>query len=94
MEERISAWEARRQFGSVLRRVSTERKSVIVESHGEPIAAIVPMNAYRRDLAERNEFLALLEKAQMNANMDEDEAMELALEVQREVRVNRSPNSR
>ncbi|MCC6945617.1 MAG: type II toxin-antitoxin system Phd/YefM family antitoxin [Thermomicrobiales bacterium] len=86
MEERISAWEARRQFGSVLRKVSTERTSVIVESHGEPIAAIVPMNEYEPTSRKRERLLTLLREAQLNANMSEDEAMELALEEQREAR--------
>ncbi|MBX3071706.1 MAG: type II toxin-antitoxin system Phd/YefM family antitoxin [Thermomicrobiales bacterium] len=46
MEQRMSAWEARRHFGSVLRKVSTQRTSVIVESHGEPMAAVVPIEQY------------------------------------------------
>lgn len=90
MEERKSAWDVRRNFGSILRQVSTERTSVVIESHGQPVAVIVPLSAYRRDVQEREEMLTLLRAAQSNANMEELEAMKMALDLQREVRESRS----
>ena len=42
MEETVSAADANRRFSSLLRRVR-EGQSVIVTSHGKPIAKIVPL---------------------------------------------------
>ncbi len=82
MAQRMSAWEARRHFGSVLRKVSSEHTSVIVESHGEPVAVIVPLSTYERDERRRAKIVELIRKAQRNTGMDEEESMALALEVQ------------
>jgi prevent-host-death family protein len=45
----VSAAEANRQFSKILREVR-EGETVVVTSHGEPVARIVPAE---RDLAER-----------------------------------------
>ena len=42
MDDAISAADANRRFSSLLRRVR-EGRSVIVTSHGKPIARIVPV---------------------------------------------------
>jgi prevent-host-death family protein len=43
MEEAISAADANRRFSSLLRRVR-EGRSVIVTSHGKPVARIAPID--------------------------------------------------
>lgn len=45
MEETISAAEANRSFSRLLRRVR-EGRSVVVTSHGKPIARIVPIGEH------------------------------------------------
>jgi prevent-host-death family protein len=52
----FSAAEANRQFSKILRDVR-QGETVIVTSHGEPVAKIVPAG---RDLADREEALARL----------------------------------
>jgi prevent-host-death family protein len=52
----FSAAEANRQFSKILREVRGG-ETVVVTSHGEPVAKIVPAD---RDLAERDEALARL----------------------------------
>ena len=83
----MSAWEARRNFGKLLNDVTRSRQSVIVESHGEPVAAVVPLHVldYYRRAGER--FLELMDKAAAHANLSEEEAMEIAL---REVAAHRA----
>ena len=43
MDEAITAADANRRFSSLLRRVR-EGRSVVVTSHGKPIARIVPLS--------------------------------------------------
>jgi len=45
MEDTISAAEANRHFSSLLRRVRDGR-SVVVTSHGKPVARIVPISEH------------------------------------------------
>lgn len=91
MEKTIAAFDARRQFGKVLRDVETRGDSFVVERHGEPVAAVVPLRIYEQWKQERDEFFALLHKAQQNSaeqypEMTEEMAMELALEAVAAVR--------
>jgi prevent-host-death family protein len=90
MEKKISSYEARRQFGKVLRDVE-RGDSYVVERHGEPAAAVVPLQMYERWKRERDEFLKILHEAQQNSleydpTMTEEKAMEIALEAVAEVR--------
>ena len=52
----FSAAEANRQFSKILRDVR-QGETVIVTSHGEPVAKIIPAG---RDIAERKEALTRL----------------------------------
>lgn len=84
MEKTIPAYEARRQFGKMIREVE-KGDSYIVERHGEPAVAVVPLHVYERAKRRRERFFEILEKAQANAkrnfpDMTEEEAMDLALE--------------
>ena len=46
MERTIGAFDARRQFGKVLNDVIAKGDQYVVERHGEPIAAVVPIHIY------------------------------------------------
>ena len=80
MEQRISAWEARRQFGKVLKDVTRNHSSIVVESHGEEVAAVVPIEDYRRMRAQRESVFRGFREIAERVNMPEDEAEALALE--------------
>jgi prevent-host-death family protein len=89
-EKTIAAFEARRQFGKMIREVE-KGDSYIVERHGEPVVAVVPLRVYERWKRERDGFLDILHKAQQNSikndpEMTEEKAMELALEAVAAVR--------
>jgi prevent-host-death family protein len=84
VERRMSAWEARRQFGKVLKDVSRDNSSVVVESHGEEVAAIVPIDVYRNYRRHRSAFFETLRAAQRNANLTEEEADRLVREAMKE----------
>jgi prevent-host-death family protein len=90
MEKTVSAAQARRQFGKLLDAVATCHERVIIERHGEPAAVLVPVNVYQQwqELREAafNDLFALIERAQANANLSEEEADALAAEAVAAVR--------
>ncbi|MGH2585908.1 MAG: type II toxin-antitoxin system Phd/YefM family antitoxin [Dehalococcoidia bacterium] len=89
MERKIGAFDARRQFGKILNEVVAKGDRYVVERHGEPIAAVVPIRWYEQWMRERHAFFDRMEAIGKAANMSEDEAMALALEAQQAVRAER-----
>lgn len=86
MDKTVSAFEARRQFGQILQDVLANHVHYIVERHGQPVAAIVPVAVL--DQWRRGRDLAFAEVAEFarRVNMDPDEAERLALELVEEAR--------
>lgn len=82
--KRMSAWQARRQFGQVLREVTRNRTSVIVESHGEAVAVVVPIDAYRSAQDRKDAFLAHMREISHQINLSEEDAEPIIAEVMRE----------
>jgi len=80
MEQRMSAWETRRQFGKVLRDVSSNHSSVIVESRGEEVAVLIPVEDYLRLRASREVFYSMIRDISGRVNMPEEEGEALAIE--------------
>lgn len=77
--ETISAWQARRQFGRVLREVS-RGNTFVVESHGEPIAEVVPLSTKDSKAEARRRMFAIMDKAAANAGLSPEEAEQVANE--------------
>lgn len=86
MVQTLSAWEARRQFGKVLRDVSRNNDAVIVESHGEPIVAVVPIELYQRWERRREAFFDHMQAVSERANLTDEETQEIVEEAIRAVR--------
>lgn len=80
MEKTVGAFEARRQFGQILKQVSGKGESYVVEYHGEPVAAVVPIKDYTKMKQRREEFIQRMRAAAARANMPYDEAMQLVQE--------------
>lgn len=89
MERKIGAFDARRTFGKVLNEVAARGDRYVVEQHGEPIAAIVPITLYEQWKQAREAFFDRVERTAQRVDMNEDEAMALALEAQQAVRAER-----
>ncbi|MGH2558508.1 MAG: type II toxin-antitoxin system Phd/YefM family antitoxin [Thermomicrobiales bacterium] len=77
MVKTLSAWEARRQFGKVLREVSRDNDSFIVESHGEPVAAVVPVRILESWERERRAFFEDMRATAERVNLSQEEADEI-----------------
>lgn len=89
VETLVDADDIRDQIERVLEDVAVRGDHVIVEDHGEAVAVIVPFRMYEQWKQEEDDFLTLLNEAQQNANLSEEEAMELALEAVAAVRAER-----
>jgi prevent-host-death family protein len=86
MENLIPAFEARRQFGKLLQNVAAKGDTYVVERHGEPVAAVVPIEVYEQWKQQRSEFFARWRQAAERADLAPDEADKLAKEAVRAVR--------
>lgn len=78
--KRMSAWEARRNFGKLLNEVTRNDRPVVIESHGEAVAAMVPIHVLDNLESEREHFFETMQQASERANLSEEEAMELAIQ--------------
>jgi prevent-host-death family protein len=86
MERTVGAFEARRQFGKILQEVLARGDRVLVERHGEPVAAVVPIEVYQQWKQARGEFFARVRAAAEQADLAPRAADELAAEAVRAVR--------
>ena len=86
MEKTIAAWQARREFGRILQQVAARGDRVVVERHGEPLAALVPIEVYEQWKRGRERFFETLQKAARQADLPPDEADALAAEAVAAVR--------
>lgn len=77
LEKTVPAFTARRHFGKILQGVAAQCDRVVVERHGEPIAAVVPMEVYRQWQRSRQAFFDRIRAVADGANLAEDEAAEL-----------------
>jgi prevent-host-death family protein len=87
MERTIGAFEARRSFGKILQDVAAKGEKVVVERHGQPIAAVVPIHVYEQWKRRREAFFDQMDEAAKRANLSPEEADELVQEAIQEVRV-------
>lgn len=78
MEKTIAAFEARRQFGQLLRDVEGRKDRFVIELHGRPTAALVPLEVYHQWLAQWERAFALMGQASDTANLSEAAADDLA----------------
>jgi prevent-host-death family protein len=80
MEKTVGAFEVRRSFGRILQEVAAKGDRVVVERHGEPIAAVVPIDVYNQWKRSRAEFFERMRRAAEQANLSLDDADQLAAE--------------
>jgi prevent-host-death family protein len=80
MERTVAAFEARRNFGRVLQDVAGKGDTVVVERHGEAIAAVVPMHLYEQWKKRREAFFDQMEEVSRRVNLSPEEADKLVEE--------------
>lgn len=89
----VPALQARRNFGTLLRRVESERRSLIIEKRGTPRAVLLSIQDYIRLAAPEPEVLRIIgEESRVNGT-DEISSEEID-EVIKEVRAARRKKRR
>lgn len=87
MERTIGVTHARESFKKIVDGVQYQGDKYIVERHGLPAIAIVPLDVYEEWKRSREAFFATLASFQENSgDNDPDEIMALVLEAQEAVR--------
>ena len=87
MERQLGVTEARKQFAQMIDEVKYRGDNYVIVRHGEPAAAVVPMEVYLQWKRERVELFDLIRSVRAeNANADPDEVMKVVLEAQQAVR--------
>jgi prevent-host-death family protein len=80
MERMLGVTQARKLFSSIVDRVQHQGDAYIVSRHGKPAVAVVPMQVYESWKRQREEFFELIHKAQQRADLEPQEAEQLAAE--------------
>lgn len=87
MEQRLGITDARKILSKLVERVRFEGDSYIIERHGQPSAAIVPIEVYELWKRQRDEFFALVRRVQdSTGDPDPEQVMQDVLDAQRAVR--------
>jgi prevent-host-death family protein len=85
-EKSIGAVEAQRDLARLLRTVSGKGDRYVVEESGEAIAAVVPIELYRRWKEDRDAFFEEIERVSRRSDLSPVEADALAEEAVANVR--------
>ena len=89
MLKTISAMKARKNLGQIMNEVSIRSDSYIIERNGKPLVAIVPVSFLEEQELKKKGFLNLLDKAQSNSNVTEEDLQNDIREAIKEVRKNK-----
>ena len=84
--KRIGAFEARRQFGQMMKDVSSKNTHYVVDYHGEPLVAVVPLRVHEEWERERKAFFDHMEETARRVNLPPEEAETLVAEAIEAVR--------
>jgi len=76
MAKRMSAKDARSKFSDLLGTVHYGGEEVIVERSGRPVAAVIPVPAYERLVAERQTRFEVIERVRSRLRKTSIEAIE------------------
>lgn len=80
MEKTIEISEIYVTIGDVIRDVAAKGDQVVVNEDGKPVAVVVPVELYYRLRQSRKEVGDMLREMAQRADMDPDEADQLAAE--------------
>lgn len=90
MEKSIGAFEARRRFGKVLQVIAAKGDRVVVERHGQAVAAVIPIEVYEQWKQARREFFDHMRAVSQRANVAPEAADQVAAEAVEAIRADPS----
>ena len=80
MERQLGITEAREKMAEIVEQVQYQGNSFIINRHGKPAAAVVPVAVYENWKQQRRELFDMIRHLQERANLDPQEAERLAAE--------------
>ena len=87
MERKLGLTEARQNFSELVEGVQYRGDTYIINRHGRPAAAVVPLNVYENWKRQRTQFFDSVQKIQdANRDIDPDEVMRDIIEAQQAIR--------
>lgn len=87
MEKTINVTQAREELRTIVDDVQFRGDKYVINRHGKPAAAVVPMHIYEKLKENRDELIAIMERVHaQNPDVDPDEVMRDVLEAQQAVR--------
>ena len=86
MEKVLGITKARQEFSNIVEQVQYQGQSYIINRHGKPAAAVVPIEVYENWRRQRSELFDLIREMQQQADVPPDEADRLAAEAVSAVR--------
>jgi prevent-host-death family protein len=87
MERTIGVTEARDKFRKLMDQVQFQGDKVVIERHGVPAVAVVPIEVYENWKQQRQRLFELIREVQMaNPEADPEEVMQDVLEAQQDAR--------
>ncbi|MHB1355543.1 MAG: type II toxin-antitoxin system Phd/YefM family antitoxin [Anaerolineae bacterium] len=87
MDRQIGITEARKLLAEIVDKAEYSGENCIIIRHGQPAAAVVPMEVYRQWKKERKDLFAAIRRIQAtNADVDLEDVMQRVLEAQQAVR--------
>lgn len=86
MEKVLGITQARAEFSVLVEQVQHQGDAYIIERHGKPAAAVVPVQVYEAWKKQRAQFFEFIRQAQQQANLTPEEAERIAAEAVKVVR--------
>ena len=87
MERKLGITKARKELSRLVDQVRVAGDSIVIERHGRPAAALVPIDVYEQWKCERQELLSAIRQAQQtNVDADPGQVVRDVLEAQQAIR--------
>lgn len=80
MEKMLGVTKARETLSSIIERVQYRGDAYLINRHGKPAAAVVPVQVYESWKRQRDEFFEIVREIQQRADLEPEEAERLAAE--------------
>jgi prevent-host-death family protein len=80
MEKTLGVTKARETLSSIIERVQYQGDTYLINRHGKPAAAVVPVQVYESWKRQRDEFFEIVREIQQRADLEPEEAERLAAE--------------
>jgi prevent-host-death family protein len=84
--KQIGVTNARTKLSDIINNVQHRGNSYILEKHGKPVVAVVPLIIYNNWKKSREEFFDQVRKMQKEANLSAEEAERVGVEVVKRIR--------